>query len=150
MGKFTVVHVLPDGVPGPRGYAELIESLVWGLRELGHQAEARVNNVVGGTRNIVVGFQMLGHELVKRLPDDTIVYNLEQLAARQIATIGPAYLEAAARLQMWDYNADNVNVLKELYPARPPVHVPIGWAPVLERVDRTVERDIDVLFYGGP
>jgi hypothetical protein len=36
-----------------------------------------------------------------------------------------------------------------LKPVRPAVHVPVGWAPILERIPRVQPQDIDVLFYGG-
>src|SRR5262249_8408489 len=34
--------------------------------------------------------------------------------------------------------------------ARQPVHVPVGWAPVLARIPKRTNEDIDVLFYGLP
>jgi hypothetical protein len=51
---------------------------------------------------------------------------------------------------IWDYSQRNIAVWRKLSPRHPPVHVPIGWAPTLERVASGVDKNIDVLFYGMP
>lgn len=47
---------------------------------------------------------------------------------------------------MWDYSAANVARLAALGVAA--LHVPIGYHPVLARIERAAE-DLDVLFYGS-
>jgi hypothetical protein len=56
----------------------------------------------------------------------------------------------ARRLQIWDYSEGNIALWRQLDPAKPPVHVPIGWAPILQRIPRPAEQDVDLLIYGVP
>ena len=100
--------------------------------------------------NIVFGFQMLSEAQIEAVPPDTIVYNFEQLAGVSASALKPAYRVPARRLRIWDYSEHNLSAWEALKPAKRVAHVPVGWAPILERIPRNVVQDIDVLFYGVP
>ena len=60
MADFHVLHWIPD----PRlhifnGYNEVIETVIWGLRALGHDVTYAVNQLRGGAVPIVFGAQQL-------------------------------------------------------------------------------------------
>ncbi len=149
--RFHIVQVVPDRrLHGLYGYREVIETLQWGLTSIGHAATAAENAFAGDSVNIVFGFQMLPEAELERLPPETIVYNFEQLAGLAPETLKPAYRVAARRLHVWDYSEHNLAAWERLGPARRPVHVPVGWAPILARIPRDAPQDIDVLFYGVP
>ena len=79
--QFNLVHVIPDPrAHGLYGLAEVMESVRWGLTELGHTVTLKVNQIGIGARNIIFGFQMLLPEVLEKLPEDTVVYNLDQMA----------------------------------------------------------------------
>jgi hypothetical protein len=149
--RFNIAQLIPDDrIHGLHGFREVIETIEWGLTELGHIVSRSVNRGVGDGTNILFGFHALSESAVDALPPDTIVYNFEQMAGRQVATFRPAYHAAARRLQIWEYSERNLPMWDELNPARGVVHVPVGWAPVLARIPENVAKDIDVLFYGFP
>src|SRR5271169_5628593 len=81
---------------------------------------------------------------------DTIIYNFEQMAGRKIDELKPSYHAAARQFRIWEYSERNMDTWRQLKPAAGVIHVPVGWAPILERIPQDVDQDIDVLFYGFP
>jgi len=49
---------------------------------------------------------------------------------------------------VWDYSTKNVEAMLTVESAWPVRHVPIGYAPILQRIAKPAEQDIDVLIYG--
>lgn len=150
--KFHVTDLIPRrrDVHGLYGYREPIDALCWGLAALGHDVTRETNRVVQGRTNIVFGIQMVDDLFVDSLPPETIVYQLEQMAGLEPRQIKPVYKCVARRLRVWEYSPRNVEAWQRLRAVREPVVVPIGWAPVLERIAKREPEDIDVLFYGWP
>jgi hypothetical protein len=149
--KFHIVHIVPNPrLHGLYGYKELIETLQWGLCELGHETSAAVNSIGRGKTNIVVGGQMLGETDFKQFPADTIFYNLEQLAELSPEKLWPVWRSIAGQFQVWEYSERNMTAWQTFEPRWEPIHVPVGWAPILRRIDKREKEDIDVLFYGLP
>lgn len=150
--RFNLVQIVSaDRVQhGLRGYAEVIESVRWGLEALGHEASVATNSIARESVNILFGFQMVNAAQLNALPEGTVGYNLEQMANLPPAQTRAQFELAAKRLQVWDYNAENLEVWEEFNPVHKPIHVPIGYAPTLSRIPVRQEEPIDVLFYGIP
>jgi len=149
--KFHLAHI----VPNPKlhiffGYMEIIETVQWGLVNLGHEATYAINQLRSDAVNIVFGAQMLGLPGVKALPPGTIVYNLEQMAGLTPGEVRESSKYCAEHFTLWDYSEFNLPTWNALKPARPVIHVPIGYAPILSRIEKPALQDIEVLFYGGP
>ena len=134
---------------GLHGYKEIIDAVQWGLQELGHTAVYGLNTLSPNARNIVFGFQVLPQETLETLPRDTIVYHFEQLRGVSPENLKPHVKTAANRFQIWDYSASNAAAWVALG-ARNARTVPVGYAPVLERIAKPLVQDIDVLIYGSP
>jgi hypothetical protein len=101
--------------------------------------------------NIIFGGHLLP-ELLVRCPEDTIYYNLEQLRGHpQYDPYGPAntVMLISTKFQIWDYSAANIEAWNKLVPKHPVKFLPIGYAPVLTRIEKAEEQDIDVLIYGS-
>ncbi|MGA3065342.1 MAG: hypothetical protein ABSF29_00690 [Tepidisphaeraceae bacterium] len=135
---------------GLLGYREVIESIQWGLQALGHQVTTETNAMDLTAINIVFGIQMVSQEQLLALPDNTIIYNLEQFARSTPEDQRPQVAVVAKRFQVWDYTVENVANWENLQPTHRPVHVPIGYAPILARIPARENPPIDVLFYGIP
>jgi hypothetical protein len=132
------------------GYADVIESIRWGLEALGHEVAVATNAIAKESVNVLFGFQLVNQTQMTAMPDNTVIYNLEQLVNLVPEKMVPVYAMAAQRLQIWDYNAENIQFWEKLNPCRPILHVPIGYAPTLTRIPPRKELPIDVLFYGIP
>ena len=149
--RYNIVHLVPDErIHGLYGYREVMETLEWGLRTLGNDVTLSHNRFAVGSTNIVFGFQTMAPQDVAALPSDTIIYNFEQMAGRKITELKPSYHAAASRLRIWEYSERNMETWQLLKPATSVIHVPVGWAPILERIPTEVDQDIEVLFYGFP
>lgn len=147
---FNLVHILDTGaMHGLQGYRELIETLGWGLEQLGMKVSMTENQLLTGCVNIVFGAQVLPVEAIRKLPAETIIYNLEQMGGLDL-TRNPVAVALAERLHIWDYSESNLASWQKLHPIFPVQHVPVGWAPILARIPKPDLQDIDVLIYGKP
>jgi hypothetical protein len=147
---YHLTHIVPGkAMHGLHGYQDVIDAVQWGLQELGHEATYGLNAVSTTATNIVFGAQVLPLETLAKLPPETIVYNFQQLKGAQAGEIKPQLAEAARRFSVWDYSEANAGAWQALGAKRVSI-VPVGYAPVLERVPRPASQDIDVLLYGLP
>lgn len=150
MVRFNLVHILSDGsLHGLHGYQELIETIAWGLAQLGADVTTSQNLLQTDRMNIIFGAQVLPLEQLLKLPADTIVYNLEQMSGLDLSC-NPVASAIAGHFQIWDYNEGNQSSWNRLNPIHPVVHVPVGWAPILNRIPKPPVQDIDILLYGKP
>ena len=101
---FHLSHIVPEKAHFPQGYAEIIETIGWGLQQLGHEITYGRNNFRPGLRNIVVGAQMLELPFLESLPRDTIIYNLEQMSGASPADVPLSYRYCAENFLIWDYS----------------------------------------------
>jgi hypothetical protein len=161
MTHYHLMHCVPPEprVHGLKGYKEVIETVAWGLEQLGHKTTYALNHSAEDATNIVFGAQVLPIAALKRLPEGTIIYNFEQmreiLAGAQmresdaVAQIRAEvrYYAKAPHFEIWDYTPANLPTWRVL--GRPQVKVvPVGYAPILSRIPKAPSQDIDVLIYG--
>lgn len=148
--KFHLAHIVPDKLHhGMHGYKEVVDTVQWGLEQLGHSAVYGLNTLSTKATNIIFGAHVLALEQLEKLPGDTIVYNFEQAKGWSAENLRPQMHLAAQRFCIWDYSAGNAGVWSSLGARRVCV-VPIGYAPVLQRIPKPPLQDIDVLIYGSP
>jgi hypothetical protein len=146
--NFHLAHIVPDkALHGLNGYKEVIDTVQWGLQELGHTAAYGLNSLSPTATNIVFGFHMLPISVINELPSDTIVYNFEQMKGFKPDEIRPPLHVAARRFRIWDYSEGNTPVWQSLG-AKSVVVVPVSYAPILQRIAKPPTQDIDVLMYG--
>ncbi len=154
MKKIHLVHIIPnDKLHIFHGYREIIETIQWGLAQLGNEVTYAVNAISRSEKdcvNIVFGAQMLGLKHLQAFPENTIVYNLEQLSGAKPEELRESLRYCGENFQVWDYSEFNMPTWHAFNSAKRPVHVPIGYAPVLSRISKPANQEIDVLFYGGP
>ena len=144
------MHCIPDPrMHGLNGYKEVIETVSWGLHQLGHSATYAINERASGATNIVFGAQVMTVAALSELPPGTIIYNFEQLRdipAERIRGEIRHYAQVP-QLIIWDYSAANLPGWRSLGRLDVKI-VPVGYAPILSRIPKAVHQDIDVLLYG--
>ena len=150
MAHFHLMHCIPDPrMHGLNGYKEVIETVGWGLEQLGHRATYAVNDRVPDATNIVFGAQVMPIAALGELPAGTIIYNFEQLRDVPVEKIRGEirHYSRVPHFTIWDYSAANLPSWRAL--GRPDVKiVPVGYAPILSRIPKAAHQDIDVLLYG--
>jgi hypothetical protein len=132
------------------GYSEVIESLRWGLSELGHEVTVAINAAAKDRTNIIFGGQILTEQHFHQFRADTVFYNFEQIGGVPLHSLKQSIYCIAARFQVWDYSPQNMDTWRQLNLAFAPVLVPVGFSPTLQRIPKRGVEDIDVLFYGHP
>jgi hypothetical protein len=151
MTHFNIVHVAGNGIRGTEAYQDVIDSVLWGLRQLGHDVTSSVNDCASHARNILFGGHLLPDMLVAG-PADSIYYNLEQIAGHpqyNAATAKDTVRFIAGKFQIWDYSGAHLATWSRLAPKHAVKLVPIGYAPILTRIQNAETQDIDVLIYGA-
>jgi hypothetical protein len=148
--KFHLAHIVPSKtMHGLNGYKEIIDTVQWGLQQLGHSAAYGLNSLSSNAINIIFGAQVMDPDVLNKLPPETIVYNFEQTRGLSPENVKPMFHIAAKRLRVWEYSEGNAGVWNDLG-AKDVRIVPIGFAPILQRIERPAIQDIDVLIYGLP
>lgn len=153
MSRFNIAHIVPNRsgpslMHGLYGYCEVIDTLQWGLADIGHDATVHENKFVAERTNIVLGAQMLSNSELQRLPLETIIYNFEQIGRLRPEDLKPEIRTVVERFRIWEYSEANLETWAALGAEKSVVHVPVGWAPILRRIEKPAVQDIDVLIYG--
>lgn len=150
MTYYHMLHCIPHPrMHGLNGYKEVVETLSWGLQSLGHRVSYAINAAASDATNIVFGAQVMPVAALKQLPDNTIIYNFEQLrgiAANRVRE-ETRYYAKAEQFKIWEYSAANVPSWHGLG-RRDVKVVPVGYAPILSRIPKAARQDVDVLIYG--
>ena len=123
MSSYNVCIVQPPGYAHSAAFREVAETLVHALRRLHHDAVLSNDASLPGRRSIVLGSNLLSRHSLP-LPEDAILYNLEQIEPGS-PWLSPQVLELFRRHETWDYSFRNAARYSELGLARPRV-VPIG------------------------
>jgi hypothetical protein len=150
MSRYHLLHCIPNPrMHGLNGYKEVIETVAWGLQQLGHQVSYGVNQLESGATNIVFGGQVAPLAALRQLPEGTIIYNFEQMnaATAQQAREQLKFHARSPTFTIWDYSSANLPAWRALGRDQAKV-VPVGYAAVLTRIPKPADQDIDVLIYG--
>lgn len=143
--RFAVSVVTPFGYAHAAAFDEVALTLHEGLRALGHDSVVSTRLDNRRRRHLVLGANLL-HRFPAPLPDDAVLYNLEQISPES-SWFQSGLLDVLRSRTCWDYSAANVTALATAG-IQPAAVVPIGYAPALTRIAAAGE-DIDVLFYGS-
>lgn len=144
--EFEITILQPDNYIHSLAFAEIMESLAYGFDALGHKVRLTRNHISTTCPTIILGANLLQPQHIAELPRQAIVYNLEQITPSS-PWMTPEWINSLQGRLVWEYSERNMPYWQDhkVHAA----HVPIGYAPSLTRIDRTVERDIDVVFYGS-
>ncbi len=156
MASFHICHIIPDDrLHGLNGYKEVIETVGWGLVQMGHTVSYMKNLLHPEAINIVFGAQLCPVNVLEKFPRNTIIYNLEQkrwlndgrpIAINELA----AHTYLVENFTIWDYSTIHIPIWENLSKSHGIIkHVPVGYAPILSRITSAQEQDIDVLIYGS-
>ncbi len=146
MGRYLISIIRPKGYQHSNAFLEVAQTLLQGLRDLGHESAILENTVDPQAVNIVLGAHLLNDGELEGLPRGTIIYNLEQLGS---PFLGAGYMQLGSRHQIWEYSPINLAIWQQLPNIFKPALVEIGYSPILKHIPVAPVQDIDVLFYGS-
>jgi hypothetical protein len=141
-----IVNIRPERFVFAESWREAVEAVHHGYAELGIDVPVGENHLRPNLTPIVFGAHHLVEGEESKLPADAILYNFEQLR-EGYPWFQPRYLALLQRFRVWDYSARNIEYLHRSNTAPGALHVPVGYAAQLSRI-QAIEQDIDVLFFG--
>ena len=128
-----------------------MDTMAWGLTSMGHEVHCTKNFIDPAAINILFCAHVANENIIRDLPDTSIIYNMEQMEAMLGGRdVFDEWKMIAERFTIWDYSAVNLEWWKKNTNPRGVKHVPIGFSPNLCKIQKPDDQDIDVLFYGGP
>lgn len=147
---FNICIVRPQGYIHSDAFLELAQVIAYGLEDLGYKVAIR-NHIIESNKNIIIGCHLLDPVSIESVPKDSIVINTEQIFSNP-ATWSVKWTETilqwAKRFETWDYSVRNIEMFNE-HGVRNVKLLKIGYHPKLARIEKAVDQDIDVLFYGS-
>src|SRR5215471_3741146 len=144
--RVRLLSVQPPGYPHSAAFDELALGLRAALTTLGAQVDLAANEPLADDGvNLVFGAHLIAAGVA--LPPNSIIVNAEQIGGGKL--VQPHYLDLLRRHAVLDYSPRNLALLRERTGNDHAQLLRIGYMPVLTRIARAVEQDIDVLFYGS-
>ena len=142
---YHICLIRPQGFVHSSAFAEVCEFVFHALRHLGHEVTIGENQADPQRTNIVFGAHLLEPDTLARVPDGSIIYNLEQIDPASM--LKPEHVNRYRHVTVWEYGPQNLPVWKDAGVRA--VSVPVGYVPELTRIPALPGQTIDVLFYGS-
>jgi hypothetical protein len=121
-----------------------MELVRYSLEDLGYVVTQTTNAFMPSCQNIVFGAHLMKPEVCDNAPDNTIIYQMEQL---------PMFMSVhlqrlMRRATIWEYSQANFKWLEE-NSINTVKYVPFGYHPRMNRIDHLQDKEFDFLFYGS-
>lgn len=145
MKRFNVTLVQPEGYHHALALAEIVEYIYAGLVACGYEAVQTKNRIMQDAHNIVICGHALDEAAVDDIPDNTILFNSEQLQNKAGWLFKGRYGSLLQRCYVWDYSLKN---LAEIGHDRK-AFLPLLFCPALERTPPARSAPGDTLFFYG-
>jgi hypothetical protein len=144
----NLITIEPADNPHTASFHDLVSNFDSGLRSLGIAVRHRKNEVGLEGMNLLIGAHLItSRENADRIPQNTVIVNLEQLRGFNIAA-RPIYASLMRRLAVWDFSPRNIAQIKSLMHNPHVSRFNIGYTPEMTRhLPQT--HTTDVLFYGS-
>ncbi|MBD3421015.1 MAG: hypothetical protein GF398_12920 [Chitinivibrionales bacterium] len=144
--KYRICIVAPPGYVHAACFTEVAYLLKSSFDTLGLEGDIVANSMDIARINIVLGCHLLQFE--EQLKAYRYVpYQLEQLSLNEGAFNDNLRNVLAHAYQVWDYSQENIEFLSRFdIPAQ---LLPVGYHENLEVIPQSVDKTVDVLFYGS-
>jgi len=146
--RFHLVLIRPEGYVHSSAFSEIAETLIASFGNLGIACGFSENEYNVDSINIILGAHLIDSNSYSKIPRDSIIYNFEQLA-EESPWVTSGYMRLITGFRVWDYSLRNMQFLEKYELKYPIVHMPVGYAREMSRIEKAAEQDIDVLFYGS-
>ena len=129
---------------------ELAELIHFSVLELGLKSQITFNYCDNNpsTKNIVLGAHLLNDNLIEDIPENTIIFNTEQIESISENWKKKILNLARKNIIFWDYSQYNLDYLSKTINIKGKLFQ-IGYQKELNRINHNIDKNIDVLFYGS-
>jgi len=147
MAKFNICLIKPDGYDHSYVFSELADLLCFSLKDLGHDATIKFNNIDLDAKNILIGCHLLYTNFIPEMPKNCIVLNTEQIYIDENNWHENVFAWAKS-FEVWDYSPRNIEKFKSIGITNVKL-LKLGYQKELVRLNNDVPKEFDVLFYGS-
>lgn len=133
-------------------FSELIGALATAFSDLGIHVSYRENSIEQNSINLVFGYHRLfqvQEQQINRLPENCIIFNLEQLIANTQIASHAKYIDFLKNFRVIDYSAKNHDLLAHFRNDRV-YRFKFGYIPLTPFRFLTNTKSGKLLFYGAP
>ena len=129
---------------------ELAELIHFSVLELGLKSQITFNYCDNNpsTKYIVLGAHLLNDNLIEDIPENTIIFNTEQIESITENWKKKILNLARKNIIFWDYSQYNLDYLSKTINIKGKLFQ-IGYQKELNRINHNIDKNIDVLFYGS-
>ena len=129
---------------------ELAELIHFSVLEIGLKSQITFNYCDNNpsTKNIVLGAHLLNDNLIEDIPENTIIFNTEQIESITENWKKKILNLARKNIIFWDYSQYNLDYLSKTINIKGKLFQ-IGYQKELNRINHNIVKNIDVLFYGS-
>ena len=129
---------------------ELAELIHFSVLELGLKSQITFNYCDNNpsTKIIVLGAHLLNDNLIEDIPENTIIFNTEQIESITENWKKKILNLARKNIIFWDYSQYNLDYLSKTINIKGKLFQ-IGYQKELNRINHNIDKNIDVLFYGS-
>lgn len=145
--SYNICIVKPENYPFSYAFTELAELVCFSLREIGFEANIKLNKISRDEINIIFGCHLLGDEYIGQIPKGTIIFNTEQIGGVNLDW-NNKITRWAKNFKLWDYSKENIRLFSEKNIDNITLFE-IGYQKELARLEKVKIKDVDILFYGS-
>jgi len=143
----AVILVCPENYIHSLALLEVAESIHYAFLNLGFDSILTDNLASSDRISIIIGGHLLDKISNVIIPPESIIYNFEQIDKDSV-WLTTSYIELLKNNVVWDYSLENIKNLKEIG-ILDVIHMPVGHVQQMERIEKSIHQDIDILFYGS-
>jgi len=147
---FNICIIKPNKYVHSYAYLEIAELLHYSILELKKKSNITYNFIDQNplTKNIIFGAHLLTEELINSVPNNTIIFNTEQIECVNDIWKKRIILLVNRGIELWDYSSYNLDFLLKNLNIKGKLFQ-IGYQKNLKRIVSKNKKEIDVLFYGS-
>jgi SAM-dependent methyltransferase len=143
----AVTLVCPEKYIHSLALLEIAETINYALQNLGFDSILTDSLDSSDRIKIIIGGHLLDQIPNHSIPKESIIYNFEQID-KDSSWLTKSYIDLLKNNKIWDYSMENIRILKQLG-IEDITHMPIGHVNQMERISKSQDPDIDILFYGS-
>ena len=147
---FNICIIKPKDYIHYQAFTEIAELIHFSLLNLNCKSSITFNHLDTNPekKNIIFGGHLLNNDLINKVPNNSIVFNTEQIESNTEEWRERIIKLANRNIELWDYSLFNIKFTQDKTNIKAKLFE-IGYQRELNRITQEKTKKVDVLFYGS-
>ena len=147
---FNICIIKPKNYIHYQAFTEIAELIHFSLLNLNCKSSITFNHLDTNPekKNIIFGGHLLNNDLINKVPNNSIVFNTEQIESNTEEWRERIIKLANRNIELWDYSLFNIKFTQDKTNIKAKLFE-IGYQRELNRITHKKTKKVDVLFYGS-